>query len=329
MVYIVALIIALIIIILLIKFWFVTLPIFAIIITLFIIFRQRNKNKQMSWTEIEKYKKYEKPVQSNKPKPILPKQDNIELQLVRANCQVVYPDVLNGLRKTYQVYESVSLIPCVMSYDKLSFVKPINFVLDSEKLLVYQDTVMIGYVASERVKKVICDFMTRDCFVVGYLNYIDPESERIKASVAYYEKSDTQNSVDESVVWDELRENVKLKVKLKNGDEILAPAVINVQELYNAHINYNVCIITTEKPDYSKLKLGGKIELVQEPDNVHDSRAVKIVQEGINIGYLYRGETQDEVNSFINFGNMVIGYLTGITPENEYSKLQATILLYK
>ena len=60
MVYIVALIIALIIIILLIKFWFVTLPIFAIIITLFIIFRQRNKNKQMSWTEIEKYKKYEK-----------------------------------------------------------------------------------------------------------------------------------------------------------------------------------------------------------------------------------------------------------------------------
>lgn len=322
--YIIALIAIMFVMVLFFKFWFIALPIAAILIIAFIVLRRQNKNKQMNWTEIEKYKK---PIQSNE--PILPKQEDVEPQLDRNNCQVIYPDELNGLKRTYEVYKRVRLIPCVRSYDRLSFVKPLKFVYDGEKTLVYQGPVMIGYVDSERVQKVIRDFAAKNCFVVGYLKYIDPERERLKASVAYYEKSDMQNSIDESEVWNELRKKVKLKIELKNGDEILAPAVFNAQELYNAHINYNVCVITTEEPDYSKLKLGEKIEFIQEPDNIHDSKAVKIMQDGIKIGYLYRGETQDEVNSFISFGNTVTGYLTGITPEDQYSKLQATILLYK
>lgn len=45
---------------------------------------------------------------------------------------------------------------------------------------------------------------------------------------------------------------------------------------------------------------GHQVEFEKEPDNPHDNNAVKINLNGVTLGYVYRGQTQDMINDWID-----------------------------
>lgn len=63
--------------------------------------------------------------------------------------------------------------------------------------------------------------------------------------------------------------------------------------------NVDVCIIREMEPDLSDVSEGDDVDLVLEPENEYDSRAVAVYIGGEHIGYLYRGKLKNMVYDFL------------------------------
>lgn len=74
--------------------------------------------------------------------------------------------------------------------------------------------------------------------------------------------------------------------------------------VYN-HVD--LCIISDQpKPDLRRVKVGDYLNLVQEPENPYDHRAVRVeTLSGRKLGYMYRGKLQDMANDFIDRGDEI------------------------
>lgn len=59
-------------------------------------------------------------------------------------------------------------------------------------------------------------------------------------------------------------------------------------------------------------KCGQQIEFEQEPENEYDNSAVAIYLDGERIGYVYKSQTQDMINDWINRSEPVVGYINRV-----------------
>ena len=321
---------------LVIKFWFIILPIIAAVIAAFCIYKYQHKkkerNKQMTWQEIQSTS-YNKSKSSstlfeNHHTNITSVTKNEDLDVIKS-CPIDYPENIAGYRKTYKTYEKVRITPCINwenDYFELLLSEPLRFVQENSQVTVYQKNLKIGYISSEKITSVINDFLQRNALIIGFLRYIDPDMNDIRISIAYYEC--LHNDTCKADVIEEVKAKAKVNIRIDDDTSTTAPLICDNKELCDVEENYNICIITNSEPDYSRLKQGGKIYFEQEPSNSYDHRAVKVKQSNIYIGYLYKGEMQDKVNTFIDCGNIVTGYLTKVEHLTDTSKILATILFY-
>lgn len=62
---------------------------------------------------------------------------------------------------------------------------------------------------------------------------------------------------------------------------------------------------------WDDLKVGDTLELVREPDNAHDARAVRVVWRGQQLGYLPRAENE-AVAAAMDRGERVVGRIAAL-----------------
>lgn len=91
--------------------------------------------------------------------------------------------------------------------------------------------------------------------------------------------------------------------------------------------SYKVCIITTERPNFSRIKLGETLVLLPEPNNVYDKNAVVILSKNQKIGYLYRNGFQEIINEKFYEGYVVVGSVVEKIAKEEHLKID--VALYK
>ena len=94
--------------------------------------------------------------------------------------------------------------------------------------------------------------------------------------------------------------------------------------------NENLCVIRGEGSPLryiqSKVDAGQRqVEFEFEPDNEYDSQAVAVTLDGIRIGYVYRGQTQDMIHNYYERGFEVAAHINTFTNE----KITCNIGFYK
>lgn len=84
--------------------------------------------------------------------------------------------------------------------------------------------------------------------------------------------------------------------------------------IYN---DVKIFIPPDREPDYESIKFDRRIELIQEPDNEYDSGAIKVMQNGNFIGYMYRGTLQNMINDWIELGLPVDAEMSQYSKSNK------------
>lgn len=90
---------------------------------------------------------------------------------------------------------------------------------------------------------------------------------------------------------------------------------------------YKICIITTERPDFRKIKLGENVLLSPEPTNPYDSNAIVITSKTQKLGYIYRNGFQDMLNDMFREGSVLVGAV--VEKEAKSDTIMIEIALYK
>ena len=73
--------------------------------------------------------------------------------------------------------------------------------------------------------------------------------------------------------------------------------------------------------------IGKNVNLVPEPENEYDNKAVAVYYEGQKAGYLFRGDGKDMVNDWIKRGELFVAYVHKIQPAE--NKVTLRIGFYK
>ena len=80
--------------------------------------------------------------------------------------------------------------------------------------------------------------------------------------------------------------------------------------------NVQIAVLKGQEPDFATISIGEKVNLVQEPDNPYDSKAIAIfANDGNRLGYVYRGNMQEMINDFLNRNGIVIAEISDINFE--------------
>lgn len=117
------------------------------------------------------------------------------------------------------------------------------------------------------------------------------------------------------------------KVLEENKPIATAPAKVNGFPLAYHYDNVDIFVLPEFELDFTSIPLGSKVELVKEPTNEHDDKAVAVILDGSRIGYLYRGKRQDMANDFIDNNWPIISHIDSI--DDEESKIGVFLGFYK
>lgn len=88
----------------------------------------------------------------------------------------------------------------------------------------------------------------------------------------------------------------------------------------------DLCMIDTNAAELNA-ELGGMISFKQEPENTSDNKAVSIWQNDRKLGYIYRGQTQEMANRWINNADPFLGFISSI--DISQNKIKYKIGFYK
>lgn len=103
----------------------------------------------------------------------------------------------------------------------------------------------------------------------------------------------------------------------------------NIADDFKAYeyYNQNIAMVDFVNPDFSQIKNFDEIQFVPEPDNKYDSNALKILCNGIHVGYVYKGKTQDMIHDWLKRGDSIYALISYIDVERK--EIQYTIAFYK
>lgn len=109
-------------------------------------------------------------------------------------------------------------------------------------------------------------------------------------------------------------------VKNKNKIEKIAFDVQTIPENYDLKFEFNnihIAGVQYAKPDKTKLSKGEKLDLIFERKNRYDSNAIKIMQNGIKLGYIpKRNIIQGLIHLFYKNNDIVLVTLKRINPKS-------------
>lgn len=77
----------------------------------------------------------------------------------------------------------------------------------------------------------------------------------------------------------------------------------------------DVDIYVLDAFDRSKLHVGDLLELIPEPDNEYDPKAVAVIHNGYQVGYMHRNKLQRMYHDFVKRDGFVIASVAQVTPE--------------
>lgn len=298
--------------------------------------QKKNKEKEEQQKVIKDIQKRAsfsppKPVKdySNAPKP---KQAASGISTYnKSYVEYVFPERLNNKQKLYKTYNRMDIDNVAVDQaEQLSYSEPLRLKqLKSGAVSLYHKNKKIGEVSS-RGQDMTNQFLSRGDTVVALIAYAS--GNLIKVSYGYYrdyrKNKTTEDMPSENELFDYLIANTKLSLTIADK-KIELPFQEDNRIVCSIENNYNICIITTEEPDYSKLTVGDELTIVKEPDNAYDKNAIKIMRGNIKIGYFFKHNLQDEVNRKLSEGAVIKAYLTQVTPHDQHSKLRMTFVIYK
>lgn len=88
-----------------------------------------------------------------------------------------------------------------------------------------------------------------------------------------------------------------------------------------------LAIIEQLNPDFSKLQIYDEITFIPEPDNPHDPGAIKAMNNGSHIGYVYKGKDQDMIRDWLKKEEPIYSVITNI--DNINKNIEYFIAYYK
>lgn len=102
-----------------------------------------------------------------------------------------------------------------------------------------------------------------------------------------------------------------------------AEAAKKEQHRHYVYDHEKLCIIKSGKaPDLSRIKIGDKLKLAQEPTNKYDSNAIRVLSpDGKQLGYMYKGKLQTMANDFLSRGDRVEVTVDSVTKTSLTFKL--------
>lgn len=266
---------------------------------------------------------------SNAPKP---KQQSADITFENQSyIEHIFPERLNNKQKLYKTYDRMSIDNVSLNpAEQLSFSEPLRLTQSKNgSVSLYYKNKKIGEVSS-RGQDMTNQFLSRGDTVAAFISYVS--GDYIKVSYGYYrdyrKNKTTDNMPSEKELFEYIRDNTKLSLTIADKT-IELPLMKDNKSVCFIENNYNICVITTDEPDYSKLVAGDELTIVREPDNAYDKNAIKIMRGDMKIGYFFAHNLQAEVNQMLADGAIIKAYLTQITPKDRYSKLRMTFVAYK
>lgn len=91
--------------------------------------------------------------------------------------------------------------------------------------------------------------------------------------------------------------------------------------------DYMICVITTQRPDYSKITLSQNLLLLPEPTNKYDKNAIVVLSSTQKLGYVYKNGLQDMLNEKFREGCVIVGPVIEVDAKKDWIKMD--IALYK
>lgn len=91
--------------------------------------------------------------------------------------------------------------------------------------------------------------------------------------------------------------------------------------LWSAKYKYDDVPVYRPDASFSELFEYDSVDVVLEPENPYDSKAVSFVFHGNTIGYLNKGTLQDMIHDFLNRGDLVKAQVQKIESDKVYLKL--------
>lgn len=106
------------------------------------------------------------------------------------------------------------------------------------------------------------------------------------------------------------------------------PSFPGVADDYGLKYQYEneLCLINTTAAELNA-KLGEEIIFKQEPENEHDNQAVAVFQDNRRLGYIYKGQTQEMANRWLENGTPLLGFVSLV--DTEQNKIKYKIGFYK
>lgn len=115
-------------------------------------------------------------------------------------------------------------------------------------------------------------------------------------------------------------------IKHGNDQTIFFPETFKGYVFSRKYDDHKVCVITTQRPDYSKIAPFENVILIPEPSNAYDPNAIVIFSKTQKIGYIYRNGFQDILNSRFKQGYLIVGSLVSV--DSSKDDISIDIALY-
>lgn len=108
----------------------------------------------------------------------------------------------------------------------------------------------------------------------------------------------------------------------KIGEQVLTYKYTDEISVYEGLSNHNSIM------KYISLNIGREIYFVKEPSNPYDKHAIKIFLGNKDIGYVYRGKTQNMINGWIKKNNQIFAFISGYHNKHNNIVAEYTIGFY-
>lgn len=128
---------------------------------------------------------------------------------------------------------------------------------------------------------------------------LDYEPISIPTTNIIYRKENSDSNISESL--NTVEETIQ---------QIKFPSQFDDEYLYKVYNDVYIAYFQ----NIEKVTPCEQIEFIQEPDNEYDNNAIKIMCNGLHIGYISKGNIQNVVNDFIRRQETVIGKIEKVSP---------------
>lgn len=144
-----------------------------------------------------------------------------------------------------------------------------------------------------------------------------------KSNIDAEDKLNNNESISNTIKSTNISDDARIK---ENLPKVNKPEQIGDHTIKYKYDGVDVCIIKGSDPNLNEISVGDKVELIHEPENVYDNKAVMLKVNNIKIGYLYKGRLQD---MFHDLQNELLIYSCISNIEIENNKVQIFLGFYR